>query len=428
MKIDDFFLPSSDEWMPKLNWQVVENLPEYQKMKGCKQHTFWHKEGDVMTHTNKSVEALYDLFRNNPYLRLSKELVLATLLHDVGKPDTTKLNNEGEYSAKNHGPVGARITRGILSDEPDLMRREHVCSLVRDHMILHHIFDDDSKLKRNVLRLNHTYAPSTEYLYLNYADDFGSENEQTTEVRLNRLRKISALFDKNKIYKVLKYKSNIGKLCDSYGSENNEKSPHDMFGVVIMVGYPGSGKDYFIEHELKNVPVVSRDAVRIELGLMTPDKKGVGSKEDEEKVTEVCDNLIEKYCKERKSFVINNTSLPMYRRKEIIEKLLPYSPFITIVFIDTPIEICKERRKDEIPDYVYDRMSKSFDFPMPYEANRIIRVTSDGKKEILWDDSNYMGGTLNCDWTVPFRRWSLFGYIKKKIINVVKFLRKYLAI
>lgn len=419
MKIDDFFLPMQQGWDPVLNWKLIESLPEYMKLCGCKQHEYWHREGDVKTHTENAMKALYDFFHRHPYLILSKELILATVFHDIGKPDTTKKNSEGEYTAKNHGPVGARIVREILKDEPDIRRREHVCALVREHMVLHHIFDDDKKVRQNLIKLNHTYAPSKDFLYLNYADDFGSDNEQTRQYRLSRLARIDKLFDKNLMCRPLKYRSSVEKLTDSYNVETPIISK-DIFGVVIMVGFPGAGKDYFINKYLKDIPVVSRDNTRIELGLMTADKKGMGNKEEEEIVTEICNKQMMEYCENRQSFAISNTSLPMYRRRELIEKLLPYGPYITIVFVDTPLEICKERRKGEIPDHVYDRMKSTFDFPMPYEANRIIRVKPDGKPEILWDDSDMNGRIENCDWVGPFQKWNLKNWIKKKFLEMFK--------
>lgn len=424
MKIDDFFLSTGDDWLPMLNWDVINELPQFKDMEGVMQHTHWHKEGDVMTHTKNSIGALYDFFNQHPYLHLSKELVLGTLLHDVGKPATTKLNSEGEYSAKNHGPVGARIVREILKDEPDIRRREHVCALVRDHMVLHHIFDNEDVIKSNLVKLNHTYAPSSEFLYLNYADDFGSENDQTKAERYARLRNIDNVFEKHKMCNVKSYKKCVDKLSDYYNADKGECVEDNMFGVVIMVGYPGAGKDYFIEKNLPDMPTVSRDRVRINLGIMDEDKKGIGNKEQEEQVTDVCNTLIKHYCENRHSFVINNTSLPMYRRREIIEKLLPYNPYITIIFVDTPLDICKARRKGEIPDHVYERMISTFDFPMPYEANRIVRVTMDGECSVLWDDSEKSGGTRFCGWVRPFEKRSFKKWFIKNVLKCLNALRK----
>ena len=56
-------------------------LPEITRCKGVYQPTQYHQEGDVYTHLLKAVHDI-------PAEWVNKELVWATLLHDIGKPDT----------------------------------------------------------------------------------------------------------------------------------------------------------------------------------------------------------------------------------------------------------------------------------------------------------------------------------------------------
>ncbi len=56
-------------------------LPEVTAQKGVKQPTEYHQEGDVLTHVLKSLHDMPEKF-------VSKELVWAVLLHDIGKPAT----------------------------------------------------------------------------------------------------------------------------------------------------------------------------------------------------------------------------------------------------------------------------------------------------------------------------------------------------
>lgn len=391
MKIDDFFVPNTitGDITPRLNWELIFTLPQYKDLEGCPQNTSWHQEGDAMRHTKNCVEALYSFFERHPYLHLSKELVLATLFHDLGKPSTTKKNQEGEWTSPCHGPVGARIVREILKDEPDILRRERVCSLVRDHMIMHHLFDKGKHPYRELLNLNHSYAPTNEFLYLNYADDFGSHSFYTDKDKYERLHKIEKLIDKYHMDKIIRFPGHYCKLSNCYGlSSKMFDCGNPDFTVIIMVGLPGSGKDTWIQTHYPEIPTVSRDKIREKLGFCKLGEKIVGNKIQENAVSEEFDKQVYTLCKSRKSFIINNTNLPRFRRRQIIEELLPYKPYITIVYVDTPLDVCKDRRKEQIPASAYRRMVDSFDFPMPNEVNRIIRVTPDGTQKVIWDDRN----------------------------------------
>ena len=58
----------------------------------------------------------------------------AALLHDIGKPDTTRVRR-GKITSYDHDKVGAELARRFLSGfsmEPAMIDR--VCALVRSHM------------------------------------------------------------------------------------------------------------------------------------------------------------------------------------------------------------------------------------------------------------------------------------------------------
>lgn len=70
----------------------TELMPEILKMKNCPQPTNWHSEGDVWTHTRLALEKLFssqfkEQFGDEPP---SPQLIMAVLLHDLGKPYTIR--------------------------------------------------------------------------------------------------------------------------------------------------------------------------------------------------------------------------------------------------------------------------------------------------------------------------------------------------
>lgn len=90
-----------------------------------------HPEGNVWNHTLMVVDRAAALKTFSAFPRI---FMWAALLHDVGKPDTTK-KRQGRITAYDHDRVGADLARTLLqqvTNETDFL--EAVVSLVRYHM------------------------------------------------------------------------------------------------------------------------------------------------------------------------------------------------------------------------------------------------------------------------------------------------------
>ncbi len=81
-------------------------LPEVEAMKGCEQPPQFHPEGDVFKHTRIMLKMLPE--------NVSLPLVLSVLLHDIGKPRTATLDEEGRIRFNGHDRVGAEMTEALL--------------------------------------------------------------------------------------------------------------------------------------------------------------------------------------------------------------------------------------------------------------------------------------------------------------------------
>lgn len=139
--------------------------------------------------------------------------------------------------------------------------------------------------------------------------------------------------------------------------------------VYLMVGIPGSGKSTWISNNLsKDIPVVSRDIIRVELGYVkSVDEKFVGTRDQENKVTEIENEYIEKYIKEKRDFVIDDTNTGKYRAG-LIDRLHSFGAHVIGINMNTSLETCIERRREQIPEKV---MRDIYSRRIPIKASEV---------------------------------------------------------
>jgi len=138
--------PSAGLWfLNKVHW--IELYPELDALRACPQDPIWHPEGDAWVHTCHVVDAaveICDRYDMSDDIRLV--VVFAALLHDVGKPETTVLNDEGRWSSPSHDKVGMPIAERFLLSigcPQDIIDR--VKPLVGEHMV--HVGLEDVTLR-----------------------------------------------------------------------------------------------------------------------------------------------------------------------------------------------------------------------------------------------------------------------------------------
>ncbi len=121
---------------------IEQFIPEILPMMGCDQPPQWHPEGDVYTHTMIMLEMLED---DAPL-----ELCLAVLMHDIGKPPTRSVDEDGRIRFNGHDVEGAEMARTILNRlrYPNRIIDDAV-QMVSRHMKFMHVQDmRTAKLKR----------------------------------------------------------------------------------------------------------------------------------------------------------------------------------------------------------------------------------------------------------------------------------------
>jgi tRNA nucleotidyltransferase (CCA-adding enzyme) len=133
----------------------LAHFPDLAALDGCPQDPDWHPEGDVFTHTAYCCDALArDPEWQNATAPRRRYLMLATLLHDVGKPACTRLEEKKgslRWISPSHEPAGVAPAESFLRaigaphDHAPL-----ITPLIANHMVHHHGGPDG--LSANALR------------------------------------------------------------------------------------------------------------------------------------------------------------------------------------------------------------------------------------------------------------------------------------
>lgn len=141
-----------------------EVLPEVHALTGPKamQDPVWHPEGSTWNHTRLVV---------NNLTGSRWETMLSGLLHDIGKPATQKVWEDGGISNYGHAEVGADMSRAIMNRfKMSNAEKDMVVKLVADHMKMHTV--QEWRRGKLATLLNSPYID--EHIALQHADATGT--------------------------------------------------------------------------------------------------------------------------------------------------------------------------------------------------------------------------------------------------------------
>jgi len=129
--------------------------PEISNIIGVPQDPEWHPEGDVFTHTGFCCDALAKLPEwIEADLETRSVLMLATLLHDTGKSETTQQVRRGEETriiSPGHEMRGVDMSEKFLARIGcPLALRERILPLVANHMA--HLVDPTDRAMRRLAK------------------------------------------------------------------------------------------------------------------------------------------------------------------------------------------------------------------------------------------------------------------------------------
>ena len=102
-------------------------LPEVDALVGVEQSPDYHPEGDAWNHVMLILSHMEE--------GVSSDLAWAALLHDIGKPSTTGINDKGNICSHGHAKLGADMARVVLGRLKGPKKfTDAVCSVINNHM------------------------------------------------------------------------------------------------------------------------------------------------------------------------------------------------------------------------------------------------------------------------------------------------------
>lgn len=154
-------------------------IPELVAMKGFEQHNPYHKY-DVLEHCIRAMDAVRTTPENHVHMKM------AVLFHDMGKPETYFMDDDGIGHFYGHPKKSEELVRRVLGRlKADKTTVERVAVLVKYHDL---IFDKDERLlKRWMNKLGADVLQ--EILEIKLADNFATGNmspelgEKFTDIR-----------------------------------------------------------------------------------------------------------------------------------------------------------------------------------------------------------------------------------------------------
>lgn len=349
----------------------------WRDMETCPQDVIHHGEGDVATHTRMVYEALGN---SADYAALPHDaqgvLRLAALLHDIGKPDTTR-EEDGRITARGHARRGENMARRLLWEAGGgipFAVREAVCALVRFHQHPFWLIErEPARAERDVLAISTSVARCDYLALLAIADARGRVCDDVDRLILNVQLFAEMARERNCLstpYPFASAHSRVGYFrADRESPRDPAYAAHDTTRgeMVLLSGLPGAGKDTYVKAHLSHLPMVSLDDLRDELKISPRD--------NQEPVLYAAREKARTFLRSGDPFVWNATNLSRELRQRPLALAADYDARVKIVYVEAPARDLwaqNRNRQNAVPQNVVEKMLHKWEVPGLTEAHEII--------------------------------------------------------
>jgi predicted kinase len=357
------------------DWEAcLAAIPDLQRLALTPQDPVFHAEGDVWTHTKMVCEAMLD----GPEWREADAaarfvLFMAALLHDIAKPATTVVEDGGRrIGQQGHSSRGAVDARVLLwRAGVGFEAREAICRLIAIHQVPFFALKGDRSGRSPefiVRRLSHE-VDLVHLAALAEADmrgrSFHDQASVLDDIELFReLAREEGCYGRRRTFadEFTRMRYFNGEALDP--DSTYHRSPGSE--VIVMSGLPASGKDHWVSRHARDLPVVSFDDAREELGLRHGQNDGQAAHFAVDKAK----SLLRKH----DPFVWNATHLSRQMRAKTLDLLHAYHARTTVVYLEQPERVLldRNRRRDStLPNAALLKMLHRWEVALPSEAHEV---------------------------------------------------------
>lgn len=362
------FVPQPPDFA--LDWRALDEAFDWvRRMKACPQDAIHHAEGDVWIHTRMVCEAMIadgDWRQQDATERVV--LFVAALMHDIAKPDCTRIEDSGRITSRGHSLRGERRAREILwRMNVPFQLREQVTQLIRYHQTPFFLIE-----REDARRLAYRVSQSARCDYLAAvarADATGRECADKERLLDNIALFTEFCREHDCLTKPRDFPSDHSRFL--YFRKEDRDADYLAFDdtrceAVLMSGLPGAGKDYWIQENLPGWGVVSLDDIRREMKIAPTANQGV--------VIQRAREYAREYLRRSESFVWNATNLSRQMRAHCVDLFAAYNARVRTVYLETTEEnLYRQNREREhpVPQPVINRMLERWEMPDRTEAHRV---------------------------------------------------------
>lgn len=356
-----------------VDWKTIWSLwPEMPALDTCPQDPIHHAEGDVGLHTRMVTEALITLPEWQALEPPARNILFwAAVLHDIGKPATTKQEPDGRISARGHARIGTLMARKLLWEcGAPFEWREAVCGIISEHLVPFWLIERESALR---LSIQTSWKCRPDYLCLHSkADALGRicedgqgvlDNIDLAEQSFRDVGCWDKRFDFANAASRVSFFEKDGR--DPYYEEYEDF----RCKVTFMSGLPGSGKDTWIKTYAPDQPVISLDTIRAEIGAASSGNQG--------QVIQAARERAREYLRAGQDFVWNATNITRQMRQKSISLARDYNAQTRIVYIEVPparLSGQNSNRQAVVPAAAIEKMTRKLEPPQAWECHDLTLV------------------------------------------------------